>query len=486
MNSTGDILIIGSGIGSLSAACLLAEKGYKPILLEQNWLPGGCASSYPRKHFVFESGATTLVGLDEHMPLKYIFDKTGIKFNALKLNIPMKVYLKGGKIVTRFEELNPWIDESIRVFGKKGQEKFWKFCYGISQKVWKTSVQQTSFPPGNFNDLVKMALNTRLGQVELLRYAGMSMESLLEKYGLHENQLFREFVDEQLLITAQNKAPEVNVLFGATALCYTNYGNYYVNGGIIGLANAMVDYIKSKGGDVNLRHQVESIQKQDKKYLVRTRKQGNFTADYLISGIPINNTIELFSENSEKIRPRKLLGSKMLWSAFQMGIVFNRKENVDCIHHQIHLENPLPVIGSHSIFLSLSHPDDTERCGPDQTVASISTHIPDPENTFIENPEEVENAILDALEKHGFLKREDIIFQHSSGPRSWKKWTGREYGFVGGYPQFLSIKPWQMNDARLDNEGAYLCGDTAYPGQGIPGAALSGIIAAQKLLQDHG
>jgi phytoene dehydrogenase-like protein len=42
-----------------------------------------------------------------------------------------------------------------------------------------------------------------------------------------------------------------------------------------------------------------------------------------------------------------------------------------------------------------------------------------------------------------------------------------------------------MKDARLDHKGAYVCGDTVYPGQGIVGVCLSGIIAFRKLMQDH-
>jgi phytoene dehydrogenase-like protein len=48
----------------------------------------------------------------------------------------------------------------------------------------------------------------------------------------------------------------------------------------------------------------------------------------------------------------------------------------------------------------------------------------------------------------------------------------------------MKIKPWQMLDARLDHHKAYMVGDTVYPGQGIPGVTLSGIIAAEKLLRD--
>ena len=91
--------------------------------------------------------------------------------------------------------------------------------------------------------------------------------------------------------------------------------------------------------------------------------------------------------------------------------------------------------------------------------------------------------ILDAIYDAGIFTREQLVYQHFSTPRTWQQWTRRKFGFVGGHPQFRSIKPWAMLDARLSG-GLYQCGDTAYPGQGIPGACLSGIVAAHKLLRD--
>ena len=135
LNKTWDFAVIGAGIGSLTAAAPHAKDGKNIIVLEPNYLSGGCVSSYYRKGFTFETGATTLVGLDENMPLKYVLDQTGIKIDSTQLNVPMKVHLNNGLIATRHLELEKWIKEAEHVFGKKNQRSFWKYCLKVSQFV---------------------------------------------------------------------------------------------------------------------------------------------------------------------------------------------------------------------------------------------------------------------------------------------------------------------------------------------------------------
>ncbi|MEL6254881.1 MAG: FAD-dependent oxidoreductase, partial [Bacteroidota bacterium] len=259
--------------------------------------------------------------------------------------------------------------------------------------------------------------------------------------------------------------------------------------GLIKGANLLVDYIEDHGGNVLMRKPVDKVSYKDGFYEVESLYRGEkelYTAERLISAIPLNNTLKIFGgPKVERKHKKKLMKSSQLNSAFTMGIVFPRKKEFDCIHYQIHLKKPLPQIGSHSIFLSISHPDDRLRCGPNEYVASISTHIPDPLNHVIEDKSEIEAAIITALSEHGFFEAEKVIFSHSSTAGAWEKWTARSWGFVGGYPQYMSIKPWQMMDARLDHKRAYICGDSTYPGQGIPGACLSGIIAYEKITLDQ-
>ncbi|WP_299821765.1 NAD(P)/FAD-dependent oxidoreductase [uncultured Pontibacter sp.] len=480
-----DVILVGSGFGALSAAALLAKRGLTVCILEQAKYPGGCATSYKRQGYWFETGATTIVGLDEHMPLRYLLDELQLTIPMRQLEPPMQVHLPNGQTVTRFGNLHEWIAEAERVFGKYKQREFWEHCYRISRQVWRTSLKQRSFPFSNLKDLLLAATRTRAAQLNLLPAAFRTMQDVLQKYDLLQNQHFVDFVNEQLLITAQNHAHEVNELFGATALCYTLYGNYYVDGGLINLVNPVVAFIKSHNGAIKYGQQVEGIDTLRNGYKVTTQK-GSYFSRFVISGIPLNGTADLFSEASIKQRLQPyLLPSEKLNGAFTLSLVLKGPAIPNVLHHQVHVPEGLPVTRGKSIFISFSHQQDTHRAKAGEVVASVSTHVAHPAKLYIKAKAELEQAILLNLEKAGILKQERIIQLQSATPGAWTFWTNRAFGAVGGYPQYKSIKPWQMKDARLDHKGAYVCGDTVYPGQGIVGVCLSGIIAADKLWQDH-
>lgn len=485
MNSHCDVAVIGAGMGGLAAAALLARRGLRVTLIEQNRFPGGCASSFYRQGYWFETGATTLVGLDEGLPLAKLRAELQLEFTAEPLEIPMQIHFADGETLTRYSDPEAWIREAQRVFGARGQREFWTECQRASEFVWRTALCQTAFPPAAWRDWLRCIQRLRFEQIRYAPRALGTLADTLRRNGLLSNRRFVEFINEQLMITAQNTIEEVNPLFAGAALCYANLTNYYIPGGFLQLARAFEKRLRADGAEIRYRSAVDSIVPlENGGFRVRTSR-GEITASAVISGVPVQNTLRFLGDAAlnRRYAPR-IPPSKRLWSAFTLGLAFVRARKYDALHHQIHLHAPLPGIGARSIFVSLSHPDDTARAPRDVVVVSVSTHVPDPANHQTLDVAPIQAAMLDALYKRGLFRPADLLYSHFSTPRTWLEWTGREHGSVGGFPQFASVKPWRMIESRI-RPGVYQCGDTSYPGQGAPAAALSGIIAVEKLLSDR-
>jgi prolycopene isomerase len=54
MTEKYDCIVIGAGIGGLTCAALLAKNGFKAVVFEQHFQPGGYVTSYKRKGFTFD------------------------------------------------------------------------------------------------------------------------------------------------------------------------------------------------------------------------------------------------------------------------------------------------------------------------------------------------------------------------------------------------------------------------------------------------
>ncbi|NEO27371.1 MAG: NAD(P)-binding protein, partial [Kamptonema sp. SIO4C4] len=76
-----DAIVIGSGVGGLSAGALLARYGKKVLVLESHSIPGGAVHSFDYQGFHFDSGASFFCGIGQHSPslnpLKLVLDRLG-------------------------------------------------------------------------------------------------------------------------------------------------------------------------------------------------------------------------------------------------------------------------------------------------------------------------------------------------------------------------------------------------------------------------
>src|ERR687884_12475 len=89
-----DIIVIGAGIGGLTAAALLARAGYHVLALEGHIEPGGCASSFERKRpngdrYVFDVGATLFAGFEPGGAHHWVGRRLGITWPVRPLEPAM-------------------------------------------------------------------------------------------------------------------------------------------------------------------------------------------------------------------------------------------------------------------------------------------------------------------------------------------------------------------------------------------------------------
>lgn len=60
-----DAVVVGGGMGGLTTAAKLVEKGAKVVVLEKYLIPGGSAAHYKREGYTFDVGSSMMFGFGD-------------------------------------------------------------------------------------------------------------------------------------------------------------------------------------------------------------------------------------------------------------------------------------------------------------------------------------------------------------------------------------------------------------------------------------
>jgi C-3',4' desaturase CrtD len=500
MKKIWDYIVIGSGMGGLSAGAVLAKSGASVLVMEKGTSPGGCCSSFTRAGYIFEAGATTLVGFEPGLPMAALESQASVTFPKQKLSLSMKIHMHG-QLIHRFSLKEKWVEECVRVFGRKRRQKlFWNFTLWLSRSVWDISSRYSLFPFTSLGDVLRSLRFFRLVDPIAFLFSFLTTKQVLFLFGLSGDTMFKKFIDEQLLITTQCTSDTAPFLSASAGLSYPQLDNFYIPGGMVEIPRTLLTALSQNGGECLFKTEVTFIEQElnegegkghkNALWKVKT-KNAIYQAKNIISNIPIWNLKEIYlgkGDNFEKDANRFEAG---IWGAFTIGIALRTKiPTSECLHHQIHLKHALPHGGGESIFVSLSQEDDTVRSKAGIRILSISTHIKNPEHwekngkVYAQKKEEIVGEVIQALaENLDWFSKEDIVFLHSASPVTWQSWTGRKFGRVGGIPSHYFKNPFSYLGSVSKIPNLYLTGDTAYPGQGVPAVCLGGMNLARRLLK---
>lgn len=226
-----DAIIIGAGLGGLTAGAKLAKEGLKVLALEQHDRPGGCATTFKRKEFTMEVGLHEMDGLHPRDIKNRIFADIGLGERVSFLPVPEFYRF----INDRYDLVVPHDPEkakAVLIEAFPGQEK------GI-------------------DDYFYHVLNVRRVMVA---HKGKPDKSV----GLFLDEIIG---DEDLkLVLLGNLGYYHDDPYSLSWLYYLNaQGSYYggaasfIQGGSQCLSNALQDLIEEHGGKVLLNQLVTSI-----------------------------------------------------------------------------------------------------------------------------------------------------------------------------------------------------------------------------------
>ncbi len=93
-----DAIIIGAGLGGLTAGAKLAKEGMKVLVVEQHSKPGGCATTFQRGDFTFEAGLHEMDGPSPGDMKTRVFSELEVFDNVNFLKVPEFYHFINGRV----------------------------------------------------------------------------------------------------------------------------------------------------------------------------------------------------------------------------------------------------------------------------------------------------------------------------------------------------------------------------------------------------
>lgn len=501
-----DAVIIGSGLGGLCCAAAFARQGFRPLILEQHYQPGGYATTFRRPGgFEFDvslhsttvderNGIHNLIpGFPEITDVEFLPHTSlyRVIYPDYDIRVPQR-NLEG-----YIQILNDYFPEE-----KEGINGIFEDMQGFTNDIQKLlnageNIDMSQFPV-DFQYLSKCYSKT-WGQCIDARIKNPQLKAIISAqwgyYGLPPSRLSSFY-------------------YAIPAIGYLGSGGYYPRGKSQKISNALVKFIEDSGGKVLLNTRVEKIlTKNQTAYGVKTDKGEEFTGKVVVSNASAHDTFLKLLSGEEY--PADYLSRfdqySVSLSSFQ--IFLGLKEDLVCklgiTDSEILYENGYDLDAGYQAL----NDADIENCGYSVTLYDniYEGYSPEGKNTinimalqgyshwdkyeqdyFIGNKtayrkekEEMADKLIDRVEKMllpGLSKAIEI--KEIGTPLTNVRYTNNYRGAIYGWDQTLNNSGQNRIAHNTPVRNLYLSGAWTQPGHGYSAVISSGLECFGEIMRN--
>jgi phytoene dehydrogenase-like protein len=478
-----DVIVVGAGIGGLTAAALLADRGARVLVIEQHYLPGGFCTSWPRivrrggerLRYVFDAGVHDVSGLGPRGPVRHLLEQLDLEerlewrrmgheyiLPGLRLKVPERAVDFVAALADRF----PAERAALREFFSE-MEAVYRELYADVHLTGGVPC-----PPRT----VEQMLGYPVGHPHAFRWMQVPFGAMLDTY-FREPRL-KEFLS---VLTGYLSDAPAALSVGAMAPIFGYYfdGGRYPVGGSQAFADALVGAIQDRGGEVRLRTPVRRILVEKGRAVGVASGDGRVDrAEAIVANADVRRTcLELVGR--EHIPPDFLGRVESLEPSTSAFAVFL---GLDCVPDI----EPITIMAGNGQGLAIAVPSkvDPSLAPSGHSSVTLITLMPSEASDewnrkgpgYTDLKRRAGDDLIARAERAIPGLREHIVYRQDGSPATFARYAWTTGGAIYG----PAVGQWRP-PAKTPVEGLVLAGSGVFPGAGVEAVVISGTLAADAL-----